>query len=380
MRTRIRLWAVVVMVATLAACNRGERASVTGAYGEGVLTGQVTMAAGLGTSPAGVEVSLRGTGMTTTLGDDGRFTFGGVPTGAILDFRRGSDGIAASLEVGSKNGFLAVELSQGGASKSFKRRGGDVHELEGIIRSVAADSLVLFTSHREEITVALNAQTVIRKGRTDVPAADLQVGWRVHVKASKADDAYTALLVIVQNTSGDDGGDDDGDDGSDRARREYEGLVGSATADSLVLFTSRGQEVTFVLNPGTVIRKGNRILAATDLQPDWRVHVKATTDADGVHTARLVIVQRTHGGDDDGEDDGPDDGPAIVGYEGTVVSASATSLVIAARGGASLTFVLNSSTEYRKGTAADLVAGRRVNVKARVEGDTKIAVRVDIKK
>jgi hypothetical protein len=64
MRTRVSQWVVVVMVVALAACNRGERASVTGAYGEGVVSGQVTMAAGLGTSPAGVEVSLRGTGMT----------------------------------------------------------------------------------------------------------------------------------------------------------------------------------------------------------------------------------------------------------------------------------------------------------------------------
>jgi hypothetical protein len=114
----------------------------------------------------------------------------------------------------------------------------------------------------------------------------------VHVKARKADDVYTALLVIVQNPAGEED-DDEGDEGTTPpARKEYEGLVRSASATELVIVDSHRQEVTFVLTADTVIRKGNTPMAATDLEEDDRVHVKADTAVDGTRTALLVIVQK----------------------------------------------------------------------------------------
>ena len=58
------LWgAVTAVVVLLSACNGRE--SVTGGYGSGVVTGTVTMAAGLPSSPAGVRLSVAGTGAST---------------------------------------------------------------------------------------------------------------------------------------------------------------------------------------------------------------------------------------------------------------------------------------------------------------------------
>lgn len=382
-KIRKSLLLAVVVVMGLAACNR-ERASLTSSYGQGVVTGQVTMAAGLGT-PAGLEVSVRGTGMTTTLAEDGRFAFAGVPENAALEFRR-ADGIDASMRLAANDGFVAVEVNKNGTSMKRRGPGGvAVTELEGIVVSASATELVIDDRRAGETTVVLDATTVIRKGKTPVAPADLVAGTRVHVRATKTPDALTALLVIVQNTGDDD--DDDSNDDNGGFRRENEGIVRAVTATSLTVFTSHGQEVTFTLNDQTVIRKGKTVLTAADIKPDYRVHVRATESASGP-VATLVIVQSTKPGDDDddsGDDDGNDDDqPAVREFEGTIRSASATELVVFTSHRQEVTFVLDAQTEIRRGnerlTAADLKADMRVHVKAKVEGTTNTAVRVTVQK
>lgn len=275
----------VVALLVLGAC-RGNENAVTGAYGSAVVTGEVVMTEGV--SPEGVDVSVRGTGMSVRLGADGKFAFAGVPDDAELVFQRASDGIAATLRLGRGDGHVVVELAQTTAKKSGRRRaaGSKTSEYEGILQSASATEIVIDAARQGIVTIALAPQTVIRKGGTVLTAADLVAGMRVHVKALKVNDVLTATLVIVQNEDDDDG-DDDGP-----AVREYEGTVLSASATELVIFDSKKKEVTFVLDAATEIRKGSTPVLATDIQPGWRVHVKATTGADGTNTARLVIVQR----------------------------------------------------------------------------------------
>jgi hypothetical protein len=285
---------IVTALMALAAC-RGERATITGEYGAGVVAGQVAVNGLQDNSPAGVQVSVRGTGMTTTLAGDGTFTFAGVPEGAVLVFHR-ADGIDSTLELKESSGFINVSLSPAGAtqqsssSSGGRRRsassGAREYQFEGVVRSASATELVVFTSHNEEVTVTLNIATVVRKGQTAVDPATLTVGTRVHVKATKSNDVYTATLVIVQE---EDDGEDDG--GGQRETKEYEGLVRSASDTQLVIFDSHSQEVTFVLDASTVIRKGQTTVAGSTLQEGDRVHVKATTTADGTKTATEVIVQ-----------------------------------------------------------------------------------------
>ena len=277
---------VVAALMALAAC-RGERATITGEYGAGVVAGRVTVTGMQDNSPAGMRVSVRGTGMATTLAADGGFAFAGVPEDVELLFRRG-DGIDASLAVGASAGFVDVTVSAGSATRSSKRRsagGGEkVYEFEGLVVSASATEMVMFSSHQEEVTIALDATTIIRKGQQTVDAADLDAGTRVHVKARKANDAYTAIVVLVQDTNTDE---------DERERKEYEGIVRSASASELVIFDSHRDEVAFALTADTVIRKGGTKLAAADLKEGDRVHVKATTGAGGAKTATEVIVQNT---------------------------------------------------------------------------------------
>lgn len=379
---RKTLLLALLVVMSLAACNR-ERASLTSSYGAGVVTGQVTMAEGLGT-PAGLEVSVRGTGMSTTLADDGRFAFAGVPDNAALDFRRTTDGISASMRLMTNEGFVAVEVDKNGASMKRRGPGGEsITELEGTVVSASATELVLEDRRAGETKVVLNATTVVRKGQTPVLPAEIAAGTRVHVRATRAADVLTALLVIVQDASD----DDDSNDGEEtpRFRKEHEGIIKAVDATSLTVLNSHGEEVTFTLNAATVIRKGKTTLTPADLKPDYRVHVRAADSATGP-VALQVIVQNTRGGRDGGEDDGNggEDRPAVREYEGTVRSASATQLVVFTSHRVEETFVVNAQTDIRRGnerlTAADLKADMRVHVKASVDGDTKTAVRVTVQK
>lgn len=365
-----KLGVAAILLMAFVSCSR-ERANITGGYGNSVLSGQVVMQNTAIETPAGVEVSVLGTGMTTVLSADGQFAFSGVPDGAELHFRRAADGVDATMRMESGAAHVVVALAQTTATHSSKRRGvgrggEQVYEFEGVIRSVATDSLVVFTSHKEEVTIGLTPETIIRKGDQVVTAADLVVDGRVHVKAKKLADAYSAILVIVQTK------DDGDDDGLPAVQKEYEGVVRSASATELVIFDSHRNDVTFVVDASTDIRKGNTPVAPADIQVGWRVHVKATVAGD-TKTAVRVIIQ----------DDRVDDSPKTREYEGVVVSASGTELVVDVASGPDVTFVLNPETVIRKhGTAvtpADLAAGQRVEVRASVASDgTKTALRVTI--
>jgi hypothetical protein len=277
----------VIAMFILGACSN-ERA-ITGTYGDGVLTGQVAMSDG--GSAAGVDVSVSGTGMSTRLAADGQFAFAGVPDGAELVFQRATDGINATMRLESASGHVMIDLAKSEAKKSGGRRraagSSKTYQFEGLVESASATQVVVNTA-REQVTIALTEATLIRRGGTPLTAADLVAGLRVHVKALKVTDGFTAVQIVVQ---GDDADDDESDD--DRPSvREYEGTVVSATATQLVIISSKKKEETFVVNADTDIRKGNTPVLAADIQPGWRVHVKASTSEDGAtKTAQRVIVQ-----------------------------------------------------------------------------------------
>lgn len=370
---RTKLAVVMMVVLALAACQ-GERASVTGEYGAAVVSGQVVMADG--SSPAGVTVSLRGSGHRAVLAADGQFAFAGAPEGGELVFERAGDGVSASMRLEQGVSAAVIELTKTTATqKSSKRRSGGrggsgvaVPEFEGVIRSVSATSLVLFTSKQVEQTIALDAATIIRKGRTTLTAADLKVGARVHVKAKAVEGGgYLATIVMLQND-----GTDDGDDDSPEGR-EYEGITVSATDAQLVIRDQRNGEVTFVLTATTDIRKGNTPMTAAQILPGTRVHVKATSSADGAtKTATRVIVQNTNGG-----------GSSEVKVSGTVASISGTTLTLTGEDG-TVTVTTDATTKVVKKKSAialtDIVAGDRVKVEGtRVDATTVLAREIEVK-
>lgn len=362
---------VLMMLAAvgLVGCNGRDESAVSAGYGSSMISGEVYLSGLENASPAGVQVSVRGTGMTATLGADGRFTFANVPEGAVLDFSRASDAIDASLDLDGTASFVTVELRQANAvattaKKSGRRRAGagggeKLYEFEGVIRTAAADSIVVFTSHKEEVTIGLAADTVIRKGQTAVAAADLTVDTRVHVKARQADGAYTAALVIVQNANGGE------DDAPPAAVQEFEGKVTAATATSLTVFTSKKTEVTFLIPPGSdIVRRGSASFNLAQVLVGMLVHVKATPNADGTFTATQVIVQNTN---------------VKATIEGTVASIDGTSLVVTTATG-DVTVTTSQSTQIRSHGAKVAFSAIAAGAKVKAEGTMTAAATLAAKK
>lgn len=361
MRRQAVLFTIAVVALFSVACQRHE-SNVTGTYGDRVVTGQVVMASEVANhSPAGVEVSVMGTGMAATLAADGRFTFVGVPDNATLAFRR-ADGIDARMRIGNGSGTLAVEIGPNGAKPS-KRRGaspadpGPHQEIEGLVTNVdtTANTLTVHDSHGNDVTVALTDTTLIRKGDKVVKASDLANGDRVHVKAVMVNNKLTATQVIVQDT------EDDGN--NDQNKVEIEGTVVTAAADSITVHDSHGQDVTAAITKDTVVRKGNTTVDPTTLKKGDRVHVKATKATDGTLTATEIIVQNTES----------NPGQSKVEIEGTVVTASADSITVHDSHGNDVTAAITKDTVVRKGNTtvdpATLAKDTRVHVKATKNAD-----------
>ncbi|HSP14100.1 MAG TPA: DUF5666 domain-containing protein [Thermoanaerobaculia bacterium] len=379
MRTNRFILTILVAIA-LSSCNRHE--SVTGSYGQSVISGQVVMSSEVANgNPAGVAVSVVGTGMTATVGADGRFTFIGVPDHAELTFRRG-DGIDSRVRLSNASSSLVVEVSSTGAKvtnssggrrrSSSKKDPGPSQEFEAtLVNDATADSLTIHDSHGNDVVIALTPTTLIRKGNLTVLATDLKAGDRVHVKATKVNDVLTASQVIVQEP------DDDAGQNNQQTQ-EIEGLVVTAAADSLTVHDSQGHDVTVVITSTTIVRKGNQTVDPATLKKDDRVHVKAEM-VNGVLTATEVIVQNTNGNGDDDENQG-----TTMTANGPVRSVSGTSLVVFSQPKGEVTVNTDGSTIIKKQgqriSVTDIKPGDEVNcLGARVDDHTMNAKQIEVR-
>jgi archaellum component FlaF (FlaF/FlaG flagellin family) len=286
-----RIGLIVTAVLALGGCQNHEK-SITGSYGNTVVTGQVTMAADVANgTPAGVQVTVGGTGMSAILGADGRFTFTGVPDGAVLHLRRATDGIEATTTAVA--GFNAIELSKTTVTSSRRRASSPGVEIEGTLTKVAADSITVATESHGSFVVALTPTTIIRKGETTVAPADLKVGDQVHVKATFASNTYTATEVIVQNQ-----GDGSGS-GNGSQTATANGIVKSMGATDMVVHRENGQDVTVQVDSNTTIKKYGNTISFADIKTGDQVECLGTAvDAQTIHATQIEVQDApgAHGG------------------------------------------------------------------------------------
>jgi uncharacterized membrane protein (UPF0127 family) len=329
-------WMLAVAVAALlvTACRDRER-SVTGSAGMNVISGRVTMGAGsTSASPAGVVVTVRGTGQRMVLGDDGRFTFAGVPDDAELVFDREADGIHATYAAGAAAGStLAIELGTSSASRGRGRAAGSAGvEVEGVVKSAAAAQLVV-TTERGDVTLAVTADTVIKKGDVRIAATDLKAGDRVHARAEKRNDVLVALLVYVESED-------------QFETLQVKGVVKAISATSLTVTTSGG-DVTLQVTPSTLMPVAAKV--------GDRVEVRALKQG-SVLVALVVVVDN-------------EQQKEVVELKGTVKALSAASLTIATTSGDVV--VQLASTTIKP---AGLKVGDKVEVRALKQGTTLTAL------
>jgi hypothetical protein len=329
------------------------------------VSGQVVMASG--GSPAGVSVTVRGTGQTMVLGEDGRFSFSGVPDDVQLIFTR-SDGIHATYAAGRMAGSVVVELSanaattasSGGHGRSRSAPSSPHAEYEGTVKSASATQLVIVDSHQGDTTFTLDSHTVITKGGATVQATDLKVGDRVHVSATKqSDNSLLALFVTAQNTNG------------HNETAEFEGIVKAIASDSITL-TTPGGEVTLGIDSSTVFQP-----AAPKVGD--RVHVRVAKTADGL-VATLVMVQ---GGDDSG-DDGGEHGGTTMTANGKVTATGGDNITVDSESHGSVTVKVDSSTIIRKQGktigVADIKTGDFVNTMGtKIDDHSLLARQIEVR-
>jgi len=145
--------------------------------------------------------------------------------------------------------------------------------------------------------------------------------------------------------------------------REYQGRVTGATATELVVFTSKKEEVRFLITDQTVIRKGSTTMNLAQILIGMLVHVKATANADGTNTASLVIVQNTN---------------VKVTVQGTVASIGGTTFVVTTADG-DRTVQTGNSTQIRQGGKkvpfSAITAGAAVGVEGTLVDATTIAAK-----
>jgi len=152
--------------------------------------------------------------------------------------------------------------------------------------------------------------------------------------------------------------------------QQFEGTITVASATSITVHDSHGNDVVFALTSATSIRKGDVTLAATDLKVGDQVHVMGSS-ANNVNTALQIIVQTP----DTQQQPEPE-----LEIEGIITVASATEITVHDSHNADDVVELTSTTIIRKGettvAAADLKVGERVHVKATSANNVNTAVEV----
>jgi hypothetical protein len=145
-----------------------------------------------------------------------------------------------------------------------------VTEYEGVIKTAAAGSIVVTTSHKVDVTFSITTTTITRKGETPVDPSTLVAGDRVHVKATSADNVNTATLIIVQDT------ETSGDNPDPANAVTANGNVKSVAADSIVVHRAEGTDVTVKVTDGTAIKKYGQTIHLADIKVGDHVEALGT--------------------------------------------------------------------------------------------------------
>jgi hypothetical protein len=138
--------------------------------------------------------------------------------------------------------------------------------------------------------VAIDEQTVIRKGQTALEATDLEPGDRVHVMASGPNESMLAVQIMLQNT-GD--GEDDGDDDDVPAVGTANGLVSAVGTSQLSVTTGSGREMIVMVTPETEIKSRGRALAFSEIEVGDRVEAMGRRiDATTIEARKINVQQK----------------------------------------------------------------------------------------
>jgi Domain of unknown function (DUF5666) len=279
-----RLGALAALALTVS-CH--ESSSSPTAVGSATVSGTVILGAGTsGATTQGMEIGLSGVTVRVVQGGpsavtdaSGNFTLNGVPAGTVdMEFAR-SD-ISARAPVVLASGTNQITAAVHGSTAVITPRGHAGEEIEGLVQSTNAGSLVVLDQRLGAVTVKTDSATLIRRGNTVIPLSQIQTGMRVHVKAMlQGDGTYLATEILLQ-------------DENIGGEREVEGSVASvdAGAKSFVVTTVSGP-ITVKTLASTTFKKKGSTATFSDVVMGAMVEAEGTLQSDGSILARKVTIE-----------------------------------------------------------------------------------------
>jgi len=261
--------------------------SPTSPSGTATVTGTVILGAGAsGAAAQGMEIGLSGVtvrvvggGPSAVTDASGNFTLNGVPAGTVeMEFSRAD--INARAPVLLVSGTNAITAAVHGSTAVITPRGHAGEEIEGLVQSNSAGSLVVLDQRLGTVTITTNGSTLIRRGNTTIPLSNITVGMRVHVKAmllSGSTFLATEILLQDENVGGE---------------REVEGSVASVDigAKSFVVTTVAGP-ITVKTDSSTTFKKKGASATFSDVVMGAMVEAEGTLQSDGSILARNVTIE-----------------------------------------------------------------------------------------
>ena len=266
--------------------------------------------------------------------------------------------LLATFALGQRGRGLIAVSDDGPPAVTFSPRGHSGAEIEGLVQSVdpVGGSLTVADQRLGTVTVTVSDSTEIRHGDTAIPLAQIQNGWRVHVKgALQADGTYAATEIIVQDETVGGGGGGGGTEAQGTVQ-----TVDPATT-SFTIAESDGTVVTIDTDQNTVFTMGGQPASFTDLAAGQTVEVEGTAQADGSILASHVSIEVEE-----------------TEISGTVQTVDPTTLsfTVQEQDGTMVTVDTDQNTVFRMGnqtvTFADVAAGDMVEVTGTTQADGSI--------
>src|SRR5260370_15297973 len=121
-------------------------------------------------------------------------------------------------------------------------------DVEGVIKSISSAQIVVTIGGHHDVSVAITADTIFRKGDLAIAPAVLKVGDRVEVKAVMKDNVLTAALIKLESA-----------ENQHPELVEINGVIKSVSPAELVVTDAQLHDVTVKITADTVIRKGDHI-------------------------------------------------------------------------------------------------------------------------
>ncbi|MGZ4808107.1 MAG: DUF5666 domain-containing protein [Thermoanaerobaculia bacterium] len=231
----------------------------------------------------------------------------------------------------------------------------DLTRIEGEVTAISAGSITVKKSTGDEVTVAINADTIVRGDDHTLSVTDIKVGDKVEIDAAQNGTSLTAVRIEVEH--------------DDQRYAEVKGTIKAINGSVLTIDTGNGKTVDVSITSTTVIRNGDKVGAVSDLKTGDAVEIVAKRNADGSLEALYIEIQ---GGGDGSQ------GDQFVEIQGKISSVDASSIKVTTRSG-DVTATIDANTVVKIGgktaTVADLKVGMLVEVKAAKQADTTLLAR-----